>query len=282
MGTPILAGRDFNASDSLNSQKAAIVSEQFAAKFFGGGSPVGRTFQIEQGVGVERPLYQIVGLVKDAKYTNLREEFTPIAFLAAAQEKELDPSLQIVVRSSAPLATLTTGVTGAVAGAAPSAIIQFQTLNSMVRDSLMRERLMATLSGFFGLLAGLLATIGLYGVMSYMVERRRNEIGIRIALGADRGSVIGMIMREAGGLLGVGLIVGGLAAVGRGEDGPDAVVRTEARRSDDAGDGRGGVDPGRGCGELRAGVACLAARADAGAARGVAVSNRRGVRLEAD
>jgi predicted permease len=214
MGTPVLAGRDFNPSDNLNSEKAAIVSEQFAAKFFGGGSPVGRTFQIEQGVGVERPLYHIVGLVKDAKYTNLREEFTPIAFLAAGQEKELDPSVQIVVRLSAPLSTLTTGVTAAVAGAAPSAIIQFQTLNSMVRDSLMRERLMATLSGFFGLLAGLLATIGLYGVMSYMVERRRNEIGIRIALGADRGSVIGMIMREAGGLLGVGLMVGGLAAIG--------------------------------------------------------------------
>ena len=214
MGTPMLAGRDFSASDSLNSAKVAIVSEQFAAKFFGGGSPIGRTFQIEEGVGVERPLYQIVGLVKDAKYTNLREEFTPIAFLATGQEKEPDPSLQIVVRSSAPLATLTTGITAAVAGAAPAAIIQFQALNSMVRDSLMRERLMATLSGFFGLLAGLLATIGLYGVMSYMVERRRNEIGIRIALGADRGSVIGMIMREAGGLLGVGLIVGGLAAIG--------------------------------------------------------------------
>jgi len=101
-----------------------------------------------------------------------------------------------------------------VAANAPSAILEFQTMNSMVRDSLMRERLMATLSGFFGLLAGLLATIGLYGVMSYMVERRRNEIGIRIALGADRRMVIGIIMREAVSLLAGGLIVGGLVAVG--------------------------------------------------------------------
>jgi len=87
-------------------------------------------------------------------------------------------------------------------------------MNTMVRDSLMRERLMAMLSGFFGLLAGLLATIGLYGVMAYTVERRRNEIGIRMALGAGRGTVVAMVMREALTLLAAGLVVGGLAAIG--------------------------------------------------------------------
>jgi putative ABC transport system permease protein len=213
MGTPLLAGRDITASDTLNAAPVAVVTEKFAAKFFGGGNPVGRTFQIEEGVGVERPLYQIVGLAKDAKYANLREEFTPIAFLSSAQDREPNLFLQMVVRSSAPLASVTGSLSTVIAAAAPSAILQFQTLNTMVRDSLMRERLMATLSGFFGLLAGVLATIGLYGVMSYMVERRRNEIGIRIALGADRNSVIGMIMREAGALVGAGLIVGGLAAI---------------------------------------------------------------------
>ena len=214
MGTPLLAGRDFTDADTVNSLRVAIVTEQFAKMFFAGGNPVGRTFQIDEGVGVERPLYEIVGLVKDVKYTNLREEFKPIAFLAANQEKEPDPSLQIVMRSSAPLAAVTGGVSAVVAASAPAAILEFDTLNSMVRNSLMRERLMATLSGFFGLLAGLLATIGLYGVMSYMVERRRNEIGIRIALGADRGAVIGMVMREAATLVAAGLVVGGVAAVG--------------------------------------------------------------------
>ena len=214
MGMPLLTGRDFTDADTVNSPRVAVVTEQFARKFFGGVNPVGRTFQIEEGVGVERPAYQIVGLTKDTKYTNLREEFTPIAFLAANQEKEPDPSLQIVVRSSAPLATVTGGVSATIAAIAPSTILEFDTLNSMVRNSLMRERLMATLSGFFGLLAGLLATIGLYGVMSYMVERRRNEIGIRMALGADRNAVIGMIMREAATLLLAGLVIGGLAAVG--------------------------------------------------------------------
>jgi putative ABC transport system permease protein len=214
MATPMLAGRDFDDRDTTNSRKVAIVTEQFARKFFEGRSPVGRVFQIEEGAGVERPLYEIVGLVKDAKYTNLREEFTPIAFLAANQELEPDPYLQLVVRSGAPLATVTSGVTATISRASSSAILQFQSLNTMVRESLMRERLMATLSGFFGLLAGLLATIGLYGVMSYMVERRKNEIGIRIALGADRHAVVAMIMREAATLLVAGLVVGGLVAIG--------------------------------------------------------------------
>ncbi|HEX7138724.1 MAG TPA: ABC transporter permease, partial [Vicinamibacterales bacterium] len=214
MATPMLAGRDFNDRDMQNSQKVVIVTEQFARKFFGGQSPIGRTFQIEEGAGVERPVNEIVGLVKDAKYTDLREEFTPIVFVAASQREKLDPFLQVVIRSGAPLDTLTADVTATVSSGQPGTILEFQTLNVLIRESLMRERLMATLSGFFGLLAGLLATIGLYGVMSYMVERRRNEIGIRIALGANRSAVITMIMREAATLLVVGLAIGGLAAVG--------------------------------------------------------------------
>jgi ABC-type antimicrobial peptide transport system permease subunit len=104
-------------------------------------------------------------------------------------------------------------VTPVVAQANSNIIVQFQTLPSMVRDSLMRERLMATLSGFFGALAGLIATIGLYGVMSYTVARRRNEIGIRMALGAGRRDVVGMVMREAGVLLIAGVLVGTALAV---------------------------------------------------------------------
>jgi predicted permease len=214
LATPMLAGRDFNEHDTANSAKVAIVSETFARKFFGGQNPVGKRFQVEEGAGVERPAIEIVGFVKDAKYTNLREDFTPIAFLAAAQEKELTPSLQIAVRSALPLTALTAQVSAAVLAQYPSTVLDFQTMNTMVRDSLMRERLMAMLSGFFGLLAGLLATIGLYGVMAYMVERRRNEIGIRMALGAGRGAVVAMVMREAMTLLVAGLVVGGLAAVG--------------------------------------------------------------------
>ena len=214
MATPLLAGRDFSEGDVPNARKVAIVTEQFARMFFAGANPVGRTFQIEEGVGVDRPVYEIIGLVKDAKYTDLREEFTPIAFIAATQEAKPEPYLQVVMRSQAPLTTVTSEVSAAIAAFQPSTVLEFQTMNKLVRESLLRERMMATLSGFFGLLAGLLATIGLYGVMSYMVERRRNEIGIRIALGADRRAVVSMIMREASRLLGVGVIVGGIASIG--------------------------------------------------------------------
>jgi ABC-type antimicrobial peptide transport system permease subunit len=111
------------------------------------------------------------------------------------------------------LTSITPAVTAVLGQVNSSIVVQFQTLPALVRDSLLRERLMATLSGFFGALAALIATIGLYGVMSYMVARRRNEIGIRIALGADRGSVVRMVMREAGLLLAGGVVVGTALAI---------------------------------------------------------------------
>src|SRR5262249_44745234 len=151
-------------------------------------------FQIDVAPGQPQPLVRIVGLVKDTKYTDLREAFAPLAFFAASQADKPDPFLQVVMRSTAPLTSITAQVLSAVGQANSNVIVQFQTLPSMVRDSLLRERLMATLSGFFGALAAVIATIGLYGVMSYTVARRRNEIGIRMALGADRRDVVRMVM----------------------------------------------------------------------------------------
>jgi predicted permease len=213
MGTPMLNGRSFDAQDTPASEKVAIVTEGFARKYFPNQNPVGQVFQIEEGPGQPRPYFHIVGVVKDTKYTDLRERFTPLAFLAASQEPEPDSGLQVVIRSAAPLATITAEVAAAVASFSPAIITQFQTMESQVRDSLLRERLMATLSGFFGGLAALIATIGLYGVMSYMVARRRNEIGIRMALGADRHDVVRMVMREAAVLLAAGIVVGLVIAV---------------------------------------------------------------------
>ena len=190
-----------------------IVTELFARTFFPGQNPIGQVFQIDETPDKPRPILRIVGLVKDTKYTDLREEFTPIMFLSSAQEEKPDLFLQVVMRTNAPLATITSQVTSVVVQANSRTIVQFQTLNGLVRDSLMRERLMATLSGFFGALAALIATIGLYGVMSYMVARRRNEIGIRMALGADRHDVVRMVMREAAVLLAAGIVVGLLMSV---------------------------------------------------------------------
>jgi ABC-type antimicrobial peptide transport system permease subunit len=185
----------------------------FARTFFAGKDPIGQVFQIDEPPGRPQPLIRIVGLVKDTKYTDLREEFAPLAFFSSSQADKPDPFLQVVMRSDAPLASITSQVLSVVGQSNSNVIVQFQTLPSMVRDSLLRERLMATLSGFFGALAGLIATIGLYGVMSYTVARRRNEIGIRMALGADRRDVVRMVMREAGVLLAAGVIVGTVLAV---------------------------------------------------------------------
>jgi len=216
MGTAILNGRDFDDRiDSPRAVKAAIVNESFARKFFSNQNPIGQAFQIDAAPGQPQPLFQIVGVVKDTKYSNLRDPFGPIAFLAVSQGDPADlvPSLQVVMRTTGPLASITSQVSSTVTQINSSIVLEFQTMQTQVRESLLRERLMATLSGFFGALAALIATVGLYGVMSYMVARRRNEIGIRMALGADRSDVVRMVMREAGLLLAAGLVVGGVLAV---------------------------------------------------------------------
>jgi putative ABC transport system permease protein len=128
-----------------------------------------------------------------------------------------DQSTEILIRTDAPLMGAMTDAKKALAGLSPQIVIEFRSLDAIVENSLMRERLMATLSGFFGFLAALLATVGLYGVISYSVARRRNEIGIRMALGADRASVVRLIMGEAGVLLAIGIAVGAGLALALGK-----------------------------------------------------------------
>ena len=211
LGIPLVAGRDFDERDTTAGPMVAIVNESFAGKILDTKEPIGRTFQILVGPGEPNPTYQVVGVVKDTKYDDLHTPVGPIVYFPMAQET--DPpaflrSISVLLGSSLPPADLTAQVLAAAREVNPSMLVSFRTLDQTIHDSLLRERLMATLSGFFGALAALLATIGLYGVMSYMVARRRNEIGIRMALGADRGDVVWMIMRDATVLLGAGLAAG--------------------------------------------------------------------------
>jgi putative ABC transport system permease protein len=208
MGTPILAGRDFDVHDTISAPQIAIVNEAFAREFLKGANPLGVTLSVEGDPNKPEPKYLIVGLVKDSKYQSIREDFTPIAYLPASQEEKPDKGAQFMVRSQAPMEALIPAVKRTFTEYDPEMKLNLRVMRTQIRDTLLQERLMATLSGFFALLAGVLATIGLYGVISYMVARRRNEIGIRIALGAGRGSVIGLILREAALLLGVGLVIG--------------------------------------------------------------------------
>jgi len=216
MGTSLVAGREFDDRDTLSAPKVAIVKEMFARKFMGGGNPIGRTFHLEAEAGKPEPLFQIVGLVKNTKYYQLREDFLPIAFFPVTQDDDPGPGATFVLRVVGSPGGLTSAVKTKLAAFGPAIGIQFQSFSAQLEESLLRERLMATLSGGFGLLAGLLATLGLYGVIAYMVARRRNEIGVRIALGADRGQVIRLVMREALLLLGFGLTAGVVIALWAG------------------------------------------------------------------
>ncbi|HEU0176621.1 MAG TPA: ABC transporter permease [Blastocatellia bacterium] len=208
LSIPLLAGRDFGDGDTGAAPKVAIVNESFARSFLDGANPLGRTFRIEVGPGAPDHIYQIVALVKDTKYINLRENFGPIVYLAASQEEKPGSSDQILLRSNLPVMSLITEARQALGAANPGIAFHFRVFKTQIRESLARERLMATLSGFFGALAALLASIGLYGVLSYAVAQRTQEIGVRLALGADRGRIVKMIMREATMLLAIGLAVG--------------------------------------------------------------------------
>jgi putative ABC transport system permease protein len=211
-GTPLIAGRDFDYHDTLTSPLVSIVNEMFVHRFLPAGNPIGQTFRIEAGAGEPEPTYEIVGVVKDTKYGDLHDDLSPIAYFPDMQERKPDQGDQIIVRSNSPLGGLISELKQTIGKVSPQIDIDFNTLRATIEGSLIRDRLMATLSGFFGMLAGLLAAIGLYGVISYSVARRRNEIGIRMALGAGRPDILRMVMGEAGILLAAGAIVGtGLA-----------------------------------------------------------------------
>ena len=212
MQTALVAGRDFDQSHSFSAPLVAIVNESFVRKYLDAGDPVGKTFRTPAGPKDDLLTYQVIGVVHDSKYLNLRETFSPTVFLPAAQDPEPDPYLPLVIRSRLSLSALIPALKRTFIEIHPEIGYDFHIFRDDVRRTLQREQLMATLSGFFGLLAAVLATIGLYGVMSYMVARRRNEIGIRLALGAARGNVIRMVLREAGLLLGLGLAAGSILA----------------------------------------------------------------------
>jgi predicted permease len=216
LGTPIIAGRDFDEHDTTSSPEVVIVNEEFCAKFLGKTNPLGKQFRLLTGPGEAPHVYQIVGLVKNSKYRELRESFQPNVFVAETQQKESDPGFSMVIRSAVPLGSLMPALKKTILHQSAGISFQFHPFNEEVQNSLMRERLMATLSGFFGFLAAALATVGLYGVISYMIARRRNEIGVRIALGARGTEIVKLVLKEAILLLGIGLVAGVALAVAMG------------------------------------------------------------------
>ena len=214
-GIPLLAGRDFTEHDLPGTPWVAVVDESFGQKYFDTTRPIGRTFQVEASPGAPNPLYEIVGVVGNTKYLDVREKLGPIAYFPEAQIPTPDAALsevQVFVRSRLPMSTLASQITAAGHDQNSAMLVSYRVLETDIAESLLLPRLMATLSGFFGALAALLAMMGLYGVMAYMVARRQKEIGIRMALGAEVSRVLQMVLREAGVLRGIGIMVGiGLA-----------------------------------------------------------------------
>src|SRR5215470_6476560 len=208
IGTPLLAGRDFDDQDTATSVKVAVVNQAFVKKILKGADPLGKKFRIHEPPGKPRPLYQIVGVTGDNKYQSMHEEFLPFMYFPATQQEKPFPGDQIIIHSSLPLASLMASIKQAIGSVNPGIDFEFKVLKTQVHNSLVNDKLMATLSGFFGFLAALLAAIGLYGVIAYMVVQRTKEIGIRMAIGAKRVDVISMILREAGILTAIGLLVG--------------------------------------------------------------------------
>ena len=214
IGTPLLAGRDFDDRDTATSAKVAIVNQAFVRKILKGADPLGKRFCIHEPPGKPRPLYEIVGVTGDNKFQNMHEEFLPFMYFPATQEEKPSPYDQILIRSSLPLTALIASLKQTIADVNPGIDLEFRVLETRVHNSLLQDELMATLSGFFGFLAALLAAIGLYGVISYMVVQRTKEIGIRMAIGAERMDVVKMILREAGMLTVAGLVIGTGLALG--------------------------------------------------------------------
>ena len=213
MGIGYVAGRDFDDHDTLNSTKVAIVNEQFARKIFQGKNPVGRTFRREEFGNKPDSQFLVVGLVRDTKYYELREDDQPIAYVPEGQNEEPGTGATFVIRTATPLGEFYRNAEAAVAQIHPALGVDFRVLTTQIQQSLLRDRLMAALAGAFGFLAAVLAVLGLYGVIAYMVARRRNEIGIRIALGATGSRVVRLVLQEAVLLLAAGLAIGlGLAS----------------------------------------------------------------------
>jgi predicted permease len=212
MGTSFVAGRDFDAHDNRSAPNVAIVNEEFVKKIFHGQNPIGRAFRREEFGDQPDTVLRVVGVVRNTKYYELKEDFRPIAFVAADQEEYPGQGATFVLRTNAPLGEFYRNAEAAIAEIHPDLPINFAVLTQQIKDSLMRDRLMAALAGTFGALAAALAVLGLYGVIAYMVARRRNEIGVRIALGASRPRVIRLVLTEAILLLVFGLAIGtGLA-----------------------------------------------------------------------
>jgi len=218
MGIPLVGGRDFDDRDARfespvldqntpPSYKVAIVNESFAKQYFGSRDPIGRHIGFGSNPGTKTPI-EVIGVVKDAKYTGVRDDIPRQVFFAFMENDFAGGSVTYVrtsIRSDAAFGA----IRQAMSSLDPNVpMYNARTMDAQLDQSLLNDRLIATLSAAFGGLATLLAVIGLYGVMAFTVARRTREIGVRMALGAVQSNVIWLVMREVLLLVGSGVVLG--------------------------------------------------------------------------
>jgi putative ABC transport system permease protein len=216
MDIRLLAGRDFGASDVPTSPRVAIIDELTARKFFGTGSPVGKQLRTKSGDKFNDP-FTVIGVVESAKYRNLRETNSATIYQAASQTANPPAFARMQLRADGDPLLLVPAMRQMLAELHPSILINFSTLSRQVATSLARERMLALLTASFGAVALALSMLGLYGVMSYAVARRRNEIGVRIALGADAQRVLRMVLGDVTRVVAVGVVLGAAASLASGK-----------------------------------------------------------------
>jgi putative ABC transport system permease protein len=211
--TPILRGRNFDDRDAADAPLVAVVNQTLVKRFFSQNDPLGKYVWVEPEQGEKPLLIRVVGVVKDAKYESLRDDIPPTAYFPITQLKRLGEDTSFEVRTAARPSSVARTAESAITGVNKSISLGFRTLSQQVGDSLVQERLLATLSGFFGALALLLSMIGLYGVLSYTVTQRQKEIGIRMALGAAPNSILRLVLGDVARVLAVGLLCGTIIAL---------------------------------------------------------------------
>lgn len=213
MRIPLVIGREVGWRDTASSPKVAVVNKAFTEHFFAGRDPIGRQF-VFQNLGDVHKSYEIVGVVGDAKYASLRNAVRPTVYLAWSQPPSPLGGMHFELRTAGEPLALVSSVRTAVHQVDPELpVAEFKTQTEQIDETLLQERLFAQLSSFFAALAALLACIGLYGLIAYSIARRTHEIGVRMALGAQRKDVLRKVIGEGMLLTAIGIVIGVGAAV---------------------------------------------------------------------